>query len=279
LVVSEGKEIFHSYWANDKSEEPNTFSEFVEAVFQLSDFRVLHFGAYETVALKRMKARLPEFLRPKIDRILEQATNVLSVIHQHIYFPVYSNSLKDIGRFLGFDWTRENAAGLDAIVWRNSWNQAKASNIKTQLLQYNQDDCRALKHVVESISRLVASNVPMVPGDGLGVAVNTATLKHKETGRHRFRKIDFVVPGLDVVNRSAYFDYQRQKIFARSSRALRQRFTKAQRRRLPVKPNKILRIEIKKCVSCGSRKISQLSPVKRTVIDLKFFNGGVKKWM
>ena len=46
-----------------------------------------------------------------------------------------------------------------------------------------------------------------------------------------------------------------------------------------MKPNKILRIEIKKCVSCGSRKISQLSPVKRTVIDLKFFNGGVKKWI
>src|SRR5580658_2933470 len=38
---------------------------------------------------------------------------------------------------------------------------AKASDIKTQLLQYNQDDCRALKHVVESIGKLVASNVPM----------------------------------------------------------------------------------------------------------------------
>ncbi len=236
-------------------------------------------GAYETVALKRMKARLPEYLHPKIDTILERATNVLSVIHQHIYFPVYSNSLKDIGRFLGFEWTTENATGLEAIVWRNDWNNAKASDIKTQLLQYNQDDCRALKHVVESISRLVASNVSMPSSDGLGIAVNTAALKHEKTGRHRFRQIAFVVPGFDVVNRSAYFDYQRHKVFTRTSRVLRQRFTKVQRRRSRVNPNTVLQIEVKKCVSCGSRKISQLHPVKRTVIDLKFFNGGVKKWI
>jgi predicted RecB family nuclease len=76
----------------------------------------LHFGAYDTVAMKRMKARLREFLHTKMDRILERATNVLSVIHQHIYFPVYSNGLKDIGRFLGFEWTSKNATGLEAIV-------------------------------------------------------------------------------------------------------------------------------------------------------------------
>ena len=159
LVVSEGKESFHSFWADDKSEELARFSEFVESVSQLSDFRILHFGAYDTVAMKRMRARLPEFLHTKVDRILERATNVLSVIHQHIYFPLYSNGLKDIGRFLGFEWTSNNATGLEAIVWRNIWNTAKAADIKTQLLQYNQDDCRALKHVVESIGRLVTSNV------------------------------------------------------------------------------------------------------------------------
>jgi predicted RecB family nuclease len=112
-------------------------------------------GAYDAVAMKRMKARLPEFLHTKVDRILERATDLLSVIHQHIYFPVYSNSLKDSGRFLGFEWASNNATGLEAIVWRDIWNTAKAANIKTQLLQYNQDDSRALKPSVESIGRLV----------------------------------------------------------------------------------------------------------------------------
>jgi len=278
LVISEGKEIFHSFWADHESQEPDIFSQFVEAVSQWDDFRILHYGRYETVALKRMKTRLPESLHPKIDAILERATNVLSVIHPHVYFPVYSSGLKEIGRFLGFEWANENATGLQAIVLRKNWKKTNAPDIKAQLLQYNEEDCRALKHVVESVGRLISSDAPP-PGDARRSAINTADLKPASSRSHRFRKIEFVLPGLNVVNRSAYFDYQRQKIFIRASRSLKRLLTKATPRRSRLKPNKVLQIEAKKCVSCGSRKISQLRPVKRRVIDLKFFTGGVKKWI
>jgi predicted RecB family nuclease len=279
LVVSDGKEIFHSFWADHESQGPDIFSQFVEAVCQWSDFRILHFGRYETVALKRMKTRLPESPQVKIDAILERATNVLSVIRPHVYFPVYSSGLKDIGRFLGFKWTHENATGLQAILWRKNWNKAKAPDIKAQLLQYNQDDCRALKHVVESIGRLISSDAPTSPGHARGSAINTADLRPASCRTHRFGTIKFAVPGFDVVNRSAYFDYQRQKIFVRTSTPLKRVLTKAMPRRSRLKPNKVLQIEAKKCVSCRSRKISQLRSVKRTMIDLKFFRGGVKKWV
>jgi predicted RecB family nuclease len=279
LVVSGGKEIFHSFWADHESQAPDIFSQFVEAVCQWSDFRILHFGSYETVALKRMKTRLPECLHAKIDAILERATNVLSVIHPYVYFPVYSNGLKDIGRSLGFKWTHENATGLQAIVWRKNWNKTNAPDIKAQLVQYNQDDCRALKHVVESIGRLISSDAPTPPGHARCSAVNTAALRTASSRSHRFRKIEFALPSFAVVNRSAYFDYQRQKIFVRASTSLKRVLTKAMPRRSRLKPNKVLQIQAKKCVSCGSRKISQLRPLKRTVIDLKFFTGGVKKWV
>jgi predicted RecB family nuclease len=70
LILSEGRETFQWFWADQKSEEPEGFCQFAEAVCQLDDFRVLHFGDYELVALRRMKARLPEHLRPRIDAIL-----------------------------------------------------------------------------------------------------------------------------------------------------------------------------------------------------------------
>ena len=101
LFVCEGQETFRAFWADEKSDEPGIFTQFVEAICLVPAFRVVHFGEYETVALKRMKVRLPENLHPKIDFILEHATNVLSVIHPHVYFPTYSNGLKDIGRLLG----------------------------------------------------------------------------------------------------------------------------------------------------------------------------------
>jgi Transposase IS66 family len=131
---------------------------------------------------------------------------------------------------------------------------------------------------LQSIGRLISSDAPP-PGHARSSAINTADLKPASSRSHRFQKIEFAIPGLDVINRSAYFDYQRQKIFIRASTSLKRQLTKATPKRSRLKPNKVLQIEAKKCGSCGSRKISQLRPVKRTVVDLKFFRGGVKKWI
>jgi predicted RecB family nuclease len=147
LIVTEGQEAFHSFWASDASQEPGIFAQFAEAIANLPDFQVLHFGDYETVALERMKAKLPESLHPSIDAILERATNVLSVIHPHLYFPTYSNGLKDIGRFLGFKRADADATGLQSIIWRKTWNVNRAPDIKALLLRYNEDDCRTLKQI------------------------------------------------------------------------------------------------------------------------------------
>ena len=163
LLVINGQESFHSFWAEEKSDEPNIFAQFAEAICQLPDFRVLHYGAYETVALRRMKARMPECLRPKIDTILERATNVMSVVRPHIYFPTYSNGLKDIGRFIGYQRTHESATGLLSIVWRKGWEVNATPHLKDSFLQYNEDDCRTLKHLSELIGRLTCP-VPIDPG-------------------------------------------------------------------------------------------------------------------
>ena len=101
LVVADGQETFHSFWANEKSEEARIFTQCVETISLLRDFQVFHFGNYENTALKRLKESLPDHAKVKMDTILERSVNVLSVVHSHIYFPTYSNSLKDIGRFLG----------------------------------------------------------------------------------------------------------------------------------------------------------------------------------
>ena len=116
LIVSEETEIFHSFWADQKSDEPTVFAQLVEAIRDLPELQILHYGKYERVALLRMKARLPECLHPTIDGLLERATNVLSVIHPHVYFPTYSNGLKDIGRFLQFERAQENIGRLRAEV-------------------------------------------------------------------------------------------------------------------------------------------------------------------
>ena len=44
LVVCEGQETFHTFWADQESDEPTMFAQFANAICKLPDFRVLHFG-------------------------------------------------------------------------------------------------------------------------------------------------------------------------------------------------------------------------------------------
>src|SRR3954447_4264266 len=74
-----------------------------------------------------------------------------TVIYASVYFPTFSNGLKDVGRYLGCNWTDENASGLQSLVWRARWAQARDQCWKDKLLTYNAEDCAALRKVAEFV--------------------------------------------------------------------------------------------------------------------------------
>ena len=90
---------------------------------------LFHYGSYEKTFLKRMRKVVKR--KRLVDRVLAKAVNVLSVIHAHVYFPTFSNGLKDVGRYLGCSWTRaENASGLQSLVWRARWEHGQARTLE-----------------------------------------------------------------------------------------------------------------------------------------------------
>src|SRR4029434_525224 len=84
-----------------------------------------------------------------LQKIKSSLVNTLSLMYANIYFPTYSNSLKDIGAYLGQRWTEDNATGLQSLVWRHAWETTREPTFKQILLRYNLEDCLALKAVTE----------------------------------------------------------------------------------------------------------------------------------
>jgi predicted RecB family nuclease len=281
LIVSEGRETFHSFWADQTSQEPEIFARFAEVVCQLSDFRAFHFGDYESVALRRIKERLPEDVWPRIDAILERATNVLSVIHPHIYFPTYSNGLKDIGRFLGSERGEPDATGLQTIVWRNKWKETRSPDVKARLLQYNQDDCRTLKHVVEFIRELTPPEAAVTPQSRTPFrTIQTEDLNKERPRWELFRPREYASEDLQKVAKCAYFDYQREKVFVHTHPHFKIVNKKHRKfRRASSRANVVSSVELRRCPKCRSTAIERREQMSRDLIDLKFFRGGVKKWI
>ena len=72
---------------------------------------------------KFIKAHFPPNLPNKlaIKKEKRPKINILSLFSTHIYPPTYTNSLKDIASYIGFDWVDPKASGIQSVVWRKKW--------------------------------------------------------------------------------------------------------------------------------------------------------------
>lgn len=110
MVVCDGvSEQSHSFWADSKDQEIVILQQFIQELSRYDEFQVFCYGGYDKAFLKRMRPKVTG--KKWLDKVLGSLTNVLSVIYDHIYFPCYSNGLKDVAAYLGYSWTDEAASG------------------------------------------------------------------------------------------------------------------------------------------------------------------------
>jgi hypothetical protein len=129
------------------AEEPRIFQQFLDLVSLHKDAWLYAYGSYEATFLRRLAKRLGQ--EKLVSTILTRTFNVLSVLHSHVYFPTYSNGLKDIAGYLGCRWTAADASGIQSIVWRRRWEETGSGVMKETLTTYNLEDCLALQKVTE----------------------------------------------------------------------------------------------------------------------------------
>jgi predicted RecB family nuclease len=72
-----------------------------------------------------------------LGKIIKSAVNLLSFIFAQIYFPTYSNSLKEVVSSLGFVWSHTNLSGPNSIACRLEWELSTESSLKRRLFTYN----------------------------------------------------------------------------------------------------------------------------------------------
>src|SRR5512143_2812855 len=70
-------------------------------------------GGYESAFLRRMRRSGSD--TKFVDELMACSVNVLSLVHSHVYFPTYSNGLKEVGGYLDCQWTDHAASGLTAV--------------------------------------------------------------------------------------------------------------------------------------------------------------------
>jgi predicted RecB family nuclease len=141
--------VQHSFWADDLVAERKLWCDFLRLLASTNKPILIHYGSFETTFLKRMCARYgdPPAEVPGTTKAIQQSLNLLPSIFGRIYFPAFSNGLKDAARFLGFKWSAADASGPQSIVWRHAWESSRDSSFREMLVRYNAEDCEALEFV------------------------------------------------------------------------------------------------------------------------------------
>jgi predicted RecB family nuclease len=111
MTVGEHAASYEAFWTDDEMSEIRLFIEFLDQLDSIARYSLIHYGNYESKALRQIRERMPIFYQSKIDDAIKQSINILSTIRPHIYFPTYSNSLKEIAGYLNFTWSEASSSG------------------------------------------------------------------------------------------------------------------------------------------------------------------------
>src|SRR5215470_12131472 len=151
LLVCQGDTTeYDAFWANTDQDEGHMWHQFLDTVTQYHEAPLYHYGSYEPRALETLARRY----QSDVASLRKRLVNVNSYIYGKVYFPLYSNRLKEIGAFLGARWTSPDASGLQTLVWRQRWEETGHLQYQTLLITYNEEDCRATKLLMDALTKM-----------------------------------------------------------------------------------------------------------------------------
>jgi predicted RecB family nuclease len=215
-----GVRVEHSFWADGPDNERDIWGECLRTLKAIESPQIVHYGTYEKRFFRKMMERYQqteddiEF----IDQLIDASINLANCSYGRIYFPTYSNSLKEIGRYLGFSWTWLQGSGAASVLLRKAWEVGGANGeTKRQLITYNIEDCRAAEVVAEALVRICGGGNADDP-----LRLEPINVSSLEVGfQHTFGKFAGVLPEFKKVNSAAYWDYQRSRVYIRTNKEIR----------------------------------------------------------
>jgi predicted RecB family nuclease len=270
---SGGEHVERSFWADGLDGERVIWEDCLRELKAIGNAQIVSYGAYETRFLRKMKARY--ILAPDdvefVDRLIGTSVNLLGCIYGKIYFPTYSNSLKEVGRYLGFEWASPWASGAATPLLRRAWELGTDDGLKRELIGYNMDDCRAAARVADALGRICGNGA-----SGLDV-VNVSSLE--VSFQRTFGKFDSALPEFAIINNAAYWDYQRSKVYARTDKAVRTTVRPQRRSKGATVDKEVTVGEVPEtCPRCLATRIGPCRSGSQVVHDLKFTRRGIKLW-
>jgi len=280
-ILKNGSSIQHSFWADTRQDERRIWEQFIQVLVQVENPVLVHYGSFEETFIRHMRERYPQagIYLPSLEQLSQQSINVLAFIYGQVYFPTYSNGLKEIAGFLGFNWPDQNATGAYSVVLRHRWEGSMATDIEQRIRTYNAADCEALELLVKTLWRLPGPEESRKLSQEGAIAFVRADLADPFS-HPSWRKFQGATAELNKINAAAQWDYQRDRIYLRDKKQSGRRNAPKRKTRGTAMQRAELRISLPErpiCPKCHRKSRKIAANVSHLLQDLVFGRSSIKR--
>ncbi|MEM9483846.1 MAG: TM0106 family RecB-like putative nuclease, partial [Cyanobacteria bacterium P01_F01_bin.116] len=274
LICQKENSKQYSFWADSQLDEVKIWNHFLEITNEYPEALIYHYGSFEQKAIAKLGKRYDS----TIDNLIPRLKNLTSYIYGKIYFPTYSNKLKEIGACLGAKWSSPNASGLQSLIWRHKWNLERNNIYKSYLLQYNTEDCLATKLLLDELDNITDQARLVSELDFGDRYKRPSSLKDKSIHKQ-----------LEAVLKFSYANLDKKKIRFREKgietgelnhkSETKPKPKNKKRKKSLGRPTRIRYLEgIQNCPTCKNIELKESNfSAEKLIIDLIFSKNGVKK--
>jgi uncharacterized protein len=119
---------------------------------------VVHYSKYERTEYRKLQKKYPGVATAEeIEALFAQPRALdlyLDIVRPGSEWPTLDFSIKSIAKVCGFAWRDADPSGASSIEWFDQWAKMGDPKLRQRLLEYNEDDCRAMRIVLDRMKTM-----------------------------------------------------------------------------------------------------------------------------
>jgi len=147
---------YHGLFGVDEAGEAQLWLDlqrFCEGIVH-EDYGVFHYSPYEKIKIKALEAKYGVSPKEALELFKSRMIDLHTVTKHSVAVPVSGYSIKQIGAFVGHQYSVEDPGGAQSIAWFEEFqHDPTKTGILDKILTYNREDCLALRSVYHWLSQ------------------------------------------------------------------------------------------------------------------------------
>jgi uncharacterized protein len=155
-----GREKYVSFYADQATPEAErkAFAEAFAYVVASRPCSIYYYSRYERTTWRKLQKKYPEAASADdIEQVFGADTTIDlydDVVMSKSEWPTRDYSIKTLASHLGFTWRDPTPSGTASIEWYHQWLATGDTAVRQRILEYNEDDCRAMRVLLDGLKVL-----------------------------------------------------------------------------------------------------------------------------